>query len=57
MLLSLQAFFLFRFLFFLTFTAAKHNIKTVHLVFSCHLDLGFAGIEPEVGLDSNVINK
>ncbi len=36
---------------------ASDHIKTVHLVFSCHLDIGFNGIYPEPGLDSNVINK
>ncbi|GAB4813534.1 hypothetical protein N2152v2_000580 [Parachlorella kessleri] len=54
---SLQALLLVYILFLSAITAARHNVKTVHLVFSCHLDIGFAGIEPEVGLDSNVINK
>lgn len=31
--------------------------KTVHVVFSNHLDIGFDGIDPELGTDDAVINK
>lgn len=33
-----------------------HN-KTVHVVFSNHVDIGFDGIPPQLGSDDNVINK
>lgn len=35
----------------------KDAVKTVNVVFSCHMDVGFDGIEPLAGLDNNVINK
>ncbi|CAL5224396.1 g7077 [Coccomyxa viridis] len=34
---------------------AKKN-KTVHIVFSNHLDIGFDGISPLIGSDDNVVN-
>ena len=30
---------------------------TVHVVFSNHVDIGFDGIDPQLGTDDNVINK
>jgi len=33
------------------------KVDTVHLIFSNHLDIGFDGIDPEVGYDFNVVNK
>jgi hypothetical protein len=34
-----------------------HSGKTVHIVFSNHLDIGFDGIDPQLGTDDAVINK
>lgn len=34
-----------------------HSGKTVHVVFSNHLDIGFDGIDPALGTDDAVINK
>jgi hypothetical protein len=34
-----------------------HGGKTVHVVFSNHLDIGFDGIDPQLGTDDAVINK
>ena len=33
------------------------KVEQVHLVFSNHLDIGFDGIDPEVGYDFNVVNR
>ena len=37
--------------------AGADGVTQVHVAFSNHVDLGFDGIDPELGLDSNVINR
>lgn len=32
------------------------NVTIVHVVFGNHLDVGFAGVDPLIGTDSNVID-
>lgn len=36
---------------------SDHSSKTVHIVFSNHLDIGFDGIGKQLGTDDAVINK
>jgi hypothetical protein len=38
-------------------TESDHSGKTVHIVFSNHLDIGFDGIGKQLGTDDAVINK
>lgn len=38
-------------------TESDHSGKTVHVVFSNHLDIGFDGIGEQLGTDDAVINK
>ncbi len=40
----------------LFFLHASYASQTIHIVFSCHLDIGFDGITPYVGFDNTVIN-
>lgn len=40
----------------LALPASASNITTVHVVFGSHLDVGFDGIDPEIGTDDNVLN-
>lgn len=36
---------------------SQQNVSHVHIVFSCHLDIGYNGISPVVGFIHNVVNK
>jgi hypothetical protein len=38
-------------------TESDHSGKTVHIVYSNHLDIGFDGIGKQLGTDDAVINK